>query len=200
MAEVEDLMDKVTLDENKESRPALQLISASINAFLESEDGVNSAIPYIEEQQKKVEALHGQLLNHLKQAEANKENLEKHVEYLQGQVDAIKKLNEELHALDQLNSQSPDEVWTGINGPKFKLEDLITPDSILVNQLYETVADIKAHKDAIDLVSGNFKGEAELIKDENMDSCIKSVRGLGRDLFWLEVTKNEIGKSMGLRR
>ncbi|KAF3991270.1 hypothetical protein FT663_01705 [Candidozyma haemuli var. vulneris] len=200
IAEVEDLMDKVTVNETKNDKPILQELSAKVNAFLESEESVFQAMPFVEEQKAKVNALHSQLSNHLKQAQANDENLQKHVSYLSGQIEAVKRLNGELQQLDQINAQSKDEISTGTApGQSIKLDDLITPDSILVNQLYETVADIKAHKDTIDLVGGNFKGEKEVINDENMDTCIKSVRGLARELFWLEVTKSEIGKSMGLR-
>lgn len=200
LREVEDLMDKVTLDDNSGNRPILQQISNKINLLLESDDGILSTIPFIEQQQHKIDALHGQLLNHLKQAHANEENLQSHINYVQGQVESIKKLNEELQQLDQINALSKDEIATGTGpGQKLKLEEIITPDSILVNQLYDTVADIKAHKDTINLVGGNFKGEEEIINDLNMEQCIKSVRGLARELFWLEVTKSEIGKSMGLQ-
>ncbi|KAM3122736.1 hypothetical protein CJJ07_004555 [Candidozyma auris] len=200
VSEVEDLMDKVTLEENREDEPILQEIAQKINEFLESEDSAKSAVPFIEEQQRKVNALHGQLSNHLKQAQANDENLKKHILYLEERIEAVSYLNQELQALDQINAESLDEISTSLSsGHKIKLDELIMPDSILVNQLYDTVADIKAHKDTIDLVSGNFKGEEELINDETMDTCIKSVRGLARELFWLEVTKSEIGKSMGLK-
>lgn len=198
--EVEDLMDKVTLNENKGDRPILQMISDKINEFLASEESLVTAAPFVEQQKLKIEALENQLLSHLKQAHANEENLQNHITYVQGQVESIRKLNEELQQVDQINAESKDEVAFGTGpGQKIKLEDIVTPDSILVNQLYDTVADIKAHKDTIDLVGGNFKGESELINDENMDQCIKSVRGLARELFWLEVTKTEIGKSMGLQ-
>lgn len=202
-AEIENLMDKVTLDTGKSTIPrdALEQISHHINLFLtlEGPDNVNSVVAKINENSQRILALYSQLEHHNKQAAANKENLDKHITYLSGQVEAIKTLNTELGELDKLNSASTDEIYTDLaSGRKMKIEDIITPDLKLVHQLYDVTADIKACKDAIKLVGGGFKSEEEMINNENLDSCVKAARGLGRELFWLKVTKQNIARTMGL--
>lgn len=200
--EVEDLMDKVTLGDSRStiSRETLEQISLHINSFLtlDSSDNVNSIVAKINENSHRILALHSQLEHHNNQAAANRENTEKHIEYLLGQVDAIKLLNAELGNLDRLNSPTTNEIHIDSSGRKMKLDDIVTPDLKLVHQLYDVTADIKACKDAIKVVGGGFKSEEEIITDQNLDSCVKAVRGLGRELFWLEVTKQNIAKTMGL--
>lgn len=203
MAEIEDLMDKVTLDsgESQTPREILEQISENINAFLSlpDSDNANSAVAKINDNSQRILALHGQLEHHNKQALANKENLDKHVDYLLRQVSAIKSLNGELSELDKMNSPSNDEIFINTStGQKLKLEDVITPDLKLVHQLYDVSADIKACKDTIRLLGGGFKSEEEMIHNDNLDTCIKATRGLARELFWLEVTKQNISKTMGL--
>lgn len=199
LPEIEDLMDKVTLESgNSNSQPVLERISQQINAFLFNEDCANSTLTAINENTRKIAALHQQLLHHNTQAKANSENLEKHIDYLLGQLLSLKALNSDLSQLDLVNSQSVEEVHTSLNAQKMHLDDIVTPDLTLVHQLYDVSAEIKAYKDAIGLVGGNFRSEGELVTDHNLDSCIKTVRGLAREMFWLEVVKAEIGKAMGL--
>lgn len=202
-AEIEDLMDKITLDGGKSQLPReiLEKISENINAFLTlpGADNVNNVVQQINENSQRILALHAQLEHHNKQATANKENLDKHVTYLQQQVELIKSFNADLGRLDKLNSPSTDEIYTGTQtGQKLRLEDIITPDLKLVHQLYDVTADIKACKDTLRLLGGGFKSEEEMIHNDNLDTCIKATRGLARELFWLEVTKQNISKTMGL--
>jgi len=202
VSEIEDLMDKVTLDDGASTIPReiLEQISAHINSFLslETPDNANSIIGKINENSHRIQALYSQLEHHNKQAAANKENLDKHIKYLQGQVSGIQKLNSELAALDKMNTSSVDEIYTLTTGQKLNLEDIITPDLKLVHQLYDVTADIKACKDTLKLLGSGLKGEEEMINDGNLDTCVKAARGLGRELFWLEVTKQQIAKTMGL--
>lgn len=197
--EVEDLMDKMTLENKETSHPVLDEIARKVNEYISSSNSLQSAVPYVDEHTQKVKALHTQLENHTKQAEANLENLDKHISHIQAKIDEIALSNQQLGALAEVNAQLPTEVQTTLDETlKMHLDDLVTPDSALVNQLYDVVADIKAHKDTINLVGGFFENEPELINNENMDVCVKNLRGLGRDLFWLEMFKNKIGALMGL--
>ncbi|GEQ66421.1 hypothetical protein JCM33374_g84 [Metschnikowia sp. JCM 33374] len=201
---IEDLMDQVTLESTKEnSNPyELQRIAQHINRYLDPEnpEGLNNTLPRINETRNKTSALHFQLMHHNNQAKANIVNLDNHVQYLTTQVDCVGKLNKQLHELAEANKQSEDEVFLNASGDrKIPLDDLVIPDSMLVRQLYDTVAEIEGYKDAIKLVGGTYKSEPELINDDNLDSCIRSVRALSRELFWLEVTRDEIGRVMGLQ-
>lgn len=200
VAEIEDLMDQVTLDGpmSDDRKSVLERISDQINAFLGSEESANGTLNYINETSTKLTSLHQQLSHHNKQAQANSDNLGNHINYLLGQLEALKTLNNDMGQLDKVNSLTVNEVHTSLAGDKMALDDIVTPDLTLVHQLYDVSSEIKAYKDAIRLVGGNFRSEGELVNDDNLDSCIKAVRGLARDVFWLEVTKAEIAKTMGL--
>lgn len=198
--EVEDLMDKMTLDSpNGGHNGVLDEISEKINQYIASGDSIYGKKPYVDEHTQKVEALRTQLESHTRQAEANDENLSKHIVYLQGKIGDISESNRQLEALAQINGALPTLVQT-LADEKLRLsvDELMTPDSALVNQLYEVVADIKAHQDTINLISGYYDGESELISDANMETCVKNVRALGRELFWLKMMRRKIGGSMGL--
>lgn len=199
--EIEDLMDQVTLEGHGETdKEILQQIANQINAFLDpaNPDSVNNDLIHIKESSTKIDGLYSQLSHHTKQAKANSENLENHITYLRGQVEAIRSLNNNLAELDKVNAQAPDEVHTKQGGQHMLLDDIVLPDLSLVHQLYDTTAEIKAHKDVIRLVGGSFKSEDELISNDNLDACTRAVRSAARELFWLEVTRMEIGKIMGL--
>ena len=200
--EVEDLMDKISTEHSDGNVPrqVLEQIAQQINAVLADPVGVNHLVQEINGLSHKVEALHSQLLHHNMQAEANSKNLEGHVSYLRTQIQAITDLNRTLGELDVVNTEDPDRITTSLD-PKVSvpLEELVSADLALVHQLYNVCADIKAHKDTINLVAGNFRSEAELISDSNMDACIKAVRNLAREAFWLEIERAEIGKAMGLQ-
>lgn len=200
--EVEDLMDKISTEHSDGNVPrqVLEQIAQQINAVLADPTGVNHLVQEINGLSHKVEVLHSQLLHHNMQAEANSKNLEGHVSYLRTQIQAITDLNRTLGELDVVNTEDPDRITTSLD-PKVSvpLEELVSADLALVHQLYNVCADIKAHKDTINLVAGNFRSEAELISDSNMDACIKAVRNLAREAFWLEIERAEIGKAMGLQ-
>lgn len=197
---VEDLMDKVTLQDNSvHNTDQLERLAIQINAFLDpnNEESVDHLIPQINEYTNRVMALQSQLEHHSKQAHANLEMLDSHVKYLEGRIGDMKDFNEELEKTEKLNTTGCDLVF--INSSRsMPLDELVTLDLILLHQLYDVCSDIKAHKDALSLVGGNFKSQGELITDSNLDSCVKAIRSLSRDLFWLEVTRGEIAKSMGL--
>ncbi|CAH2352366.1 hypothetical protein CLIB1423_06S04786 [[Candida] railenensis] len=146
---------------------------------------------------QKIEALYQQLSYHHKQAVANSTNLESHVKYISQQKASITQLNNELVSLEESNTSESKLVYTSTNN-SIPLDELITPDSALVNQLYEVVSEIKATKDTIDLIGGNFRSEGELIKDSNMETAVRTVRTLAREMFWLELMKNEIAGIMNL--
>lgn len=202
VTEIEDLMDKVTLDGGATPIPreTLEHISAHINRFLseDTSDNVNSIVGKINENSSRIQALYSQLEHHNKQAAANKDNLDKHIKYLLDQLEGIQALNSELAALDKMNNSSVDDIYITSTGQKMKLDEIITPDLKLVHQIYDVTADIKACKDALRLLDGGLRGGEEIINDGNLDACVKAARGLGRELFWLEVTKQHIAKTMGL--
>ncbi|QBM86641.1 ESCRT-I complex subunit TSG101 [Metschnikowia aff. pulcherrima] len=202
---IENLMDQVTLESKREtSNPAaLERIAQHINMHLDGKypESVNSILPKITETQGKVTSLYTQLCHHNNQAKANVMNLDNHVTYLSTQVQSVAKLNRQLHSLGQMNSESTHDISLSVEGDrKLPVDDLVLPDLLLVRQLYDTAAEIRGYKDAIKLVGGTYKSEPELIRDENLDTCVKSVRALARELFWLEVTRDEIGQIMGLEK
>lgn len=185
---------------NQTYQEALEVLSRKINEKLleTSKDNINNILPEVNTNTKKINALYQQLSHHNQQACANSENLDNHISYLSNQLSSLTSLNNELIQLDGLNSQQKNMVSTN-NKSKFELDNLVIPDLALVNQLYNIVSEIKATKDTICLIGGNFQSESEIINDSRMDACVKAVRGLGRELFWLEVMKREIAvNSMGL--
>ncbi|OBA24534.1 UEV-domain-containing protein [Metschnikowia bicuspidata var. bicuspidata NRRL YB-4993] len=201
---IEDLMDKVTLESKKENSDPreLQRIAQHINRYLNpgNPESVNNKIPRVRKTRNIAKALYSQLLHHKNQARANAENLDKHVQYLEDQVQTVRYSNQKLNDLTELNKKSSTEVvLSASENRKIALDDLVLPDLMLVRQLYDSVAEIRGYKDAIRLVGGTFKSEPELINNLTLESCIRSVRALSRELFWLEVTRDEIGRLMSLQ-
>lgn len=200
-----DLMDNadMTVMQNATNRTyhdALEVLSRKINENLleTSSNNINNILPEVNTNSKKIDALYQQLSHHNQQACANSKNLDNHISYLTNQLSNLTSLNNELIHLDGLNSQQRNTVSTNSKSD-FELDNLVVPDLALVNQLYDVVSEIKATKDSINLISGNFQSESEIINDSTMDVCVKAVRGLGRELFWLEVMKREIAvNTMGL--
>lgn len=176
-------------------RELLEQLSTKINEYLQKDD--NNLIQEVNENSVKFGALYNQLNHHYSQAIANSRHLDDHMNYLSQQLLQITKLNQDLVALDQLNNSQLDKVYTSAT-TSIALDDLIIPDLPLVKQLYDVVLEIKAIKDTISLIGGGFDTQSELINDSNMDMCVKTVRNLGRELFWLELTKNEIANLMTL--
>lgn len=189
-----DSQEKPGISSNKQ---LLMELSQKINQALVQENH-HELIPKIAENSTKVEVLYSQLSHHYEQAKANSENLNYHITYLTKQVENLTKFNQDLQKLQLVNDKQPAKI--NINPTtSFELNELVTPDSILVKQLYDVVSEIKAIKDSINLIGGSFPQASELINDQNVDTCVKTVRGLSRELFWLELTKNEIAKIMQLK-
>lgn len=200
----EDLMDKnEALSPNAQNDKLilpLRELSRKINACLQVDDenSINFNLPTINANNSKINALYTQLSYHNTQAKANSEILEDHVQHLNGQVSNISKLIHELTELDQINSNLKDSISTSINNTPANLDDIIIADLALVNQLYEVVSEIKSNKDIINLIGGSFQSQSELINDDSIDVCVKHIRSIGRDTFWLELTKLEIARTMNL--
>jgi ESCRT-I complex subunit TSG101 len=177
-------------------RELLEQLSNKINAYLQ-QDNCNQVVAQVNENSTKFSTLYNQLNHHYQQAQANSRHLEDHMNYLSQQLQQITKLDHDLAILDQLNNSQPDKVYTS-STTHVLLDDLIIPDLPLVKQLYDIVLEMKAIKDTISLIGGGFDSQSEIINDSNMDMCVKTVRNLGRELFWLELTKNEVAKVMSL--
>lgn len=198
----DDLMDKDERGANVLFSPqhneTLQVLSERINSYLEGPDSVNAVVSAVNTNTMKFGALYSQLSHHNKQAEANNEHLEGHISYLQKQITSLTSLNKNLVDLDAVNATHKDQVLTVVGGPPLTLDNIITPDLALVNQLYDVTCEMKANNDAINLICGGFRSENELISDDNLDLYVKTVRAIGRENFWLEVLKQEIARTMGL--
>lgn len=140
---------------------------------------------------QKINSLHSQLAHHRQRANANQQILLGHQDYLSQKVRQIATSNGELRSLDELNSNLATVVYLN---PKYSIpiDDIVLADLPLVTQFYQTVAEIKAAKDSLNLLCGNFKSEKEMVSDTNLEWCMKSARSLGRDLFWLESIKQDI--------
>lgn len=198
---VEDLMDKLSVEEKILSQPVelLEKLAARINACLDTGNMncLHGMLPQVNEYSARIDALNSQLIHQNKQAHENEQNLKRHVDYLLERITNIKDLNNRLEQTERLNAESPDTIFIS-SDRKVHLDDLATLDLILLHQLYDVCTDIKAYKDAISLVGGNFKAEPELINDSNLDNCVKAIRSLSRELFWLEATRGEIARVMCL--
>lgn len=179
---------------DNERREALEKLSHQFNDQF-TQDPIHQHTQFINENIQKANALYTQLSRHNQQALENSKNLDDHINHISTRLSNLTHLNQELTILNQLNNQSQDKVILN-NSFELSLDELIIPDLPLVKQLYEVVLEIKATKDTINLISGNFHGCKELVSDKNLDACVKTLRNLGRELFWLELTKNEIATSI----
>lgn len=205
-SEPQDLMDNVDLSfvdshhavkditqNSSDYDRAMGAVETNINKFLQGE--LKETVLKINQNSAKVNTLYDQLSFYYKQAQANSDKLKGHEDYLASQVGKISLLNSQLVELEK--KQERQKIFVS-NTSAFNLDDLAMPDLALVAQLYNTVADIRATKDTISVISGAFTSEPELINDDNLETCVKTVRGLGRELFWQELTKNHIAATMGL--
>ncbi|KAI5957554.1 STP22 [Candida theae] len=195
-SEAIDLVDSIaelSVVDN-ERRVALEKISQEFNSYF-AQDPIHNHTRSVNQNIQRTNALYAQLSRHNQQASENLKNLDDHINHMSTRLSSLTHLNQELTVLHQLNNQSQDKVILN-NSFELPLDELIIPDSPLVKQLYEVVSEIKATKDTINLISGNFHGCKELISDKNLDACVKTLRNLGRELFWLELTKNEIATNI----
>lgn len=198
---LESLMDKVSLEENCSSYRGedFEKLTVQINNLLDpsNPDSIDSVVAGVNEFNARTSSLHSQLEFHYNQARLNQKNLAKHVHYLQEKVNAIKDLNASLEQTEKKNNESPDLIYLTPQR-SITVDEIATLDLILLHQLYDVCSEIKACKDTISLVGGTFKSEREIINDADLDACLKAVRSLSRDLFWLEVTRGEIARIMQL--
>ena len=195
-----DIIDDVeqSTKVNDERKASLERLSTLINDCFQNEPLLKD-IAYANENVRRANALATQLHHHYLQAIENSKNLDGHIDYLSAQLASLQSLNAELTELNQRNNTLETSVCVK-PGIEIPLDDIIIPDLVLVKQLYDVVLEIKSIKDTMNLMSGNFHGCGEIINDKNMDACVKSMRNLGRDLFWLELTKNEIANIMKLQK
>lgn len=174
------------------SRDLKQALSKELEA-----GNPNNLATEIHDNFKKIEALHSLLAHHRQQAIANCRNLSGHKDYLSQKVKHISDSNAELVALDKLNAGLNDKVYLNPSKP-ILIEDIVIPDLQLVSQLYDTVAEIKAKKDVLNLLCGNYKSTKEIVNNYNLEWCMKNARSLGRDLYWLELTRQQISERAGM--
>ncbi|RKP28412.1 UEV-domain-containing protein [Metschnikowia bicuspidata] len=198
---LDDLMDKLDIaaDELHAGADRWQPLAAQIECVLDPArgDSIDYVLPQFQQHSARINALHAQLDHHNNQARANHEFLEGHVKYLTERVAMVRELTALLELAGKLNAESADTIHLA-RGRAVALDELVTLDLLLLHQLYDVVANIKAHKDALSLVAGQFRGEPEHVNDASLDVCVKAVRSLARDLFWLEATRAEIAAVMGL--
>ncbi|EGV60318.1 UEV-domain-containing protein [Yamadazyma tenuis ATCC 10573] len=195
-----DLMDR---DDRSQKVPdskshSLTRLSDKINRCLcelppYSQDRVNK----MNGQASKVSKLGEQLSYQNQQALANKNNLESHLSYLLHQLTSIKNLNNRLQQAIDDNIKDHSNVHFGFD-QKMSLDEVVISDSVLTNQLYEISSEIKANNDCMSLIGGSFDNENELIDDASFDTCVKTVRGIGRDIFWLKLIKHDITNKMSI--
>lgn len=158
---------------------------------------INTHIDTVNAHAQSIASVRAQLDHHVSLANTNKEILDQHINHLSQQVTKLTALNAELTHADEILAQSADAV--AVNSQQvFSLDELITPDLALVNQLYNVAVEIKANKDVVALIGGNFHGQKELISDDTFDTCLKHIRALSRDTFWLEATRDEVALRINL--
>lgn len=199
-----DLVDKVMPEQSlsHELQITTGLIDQKINSLLslDGNEGITSVASDAFSNSSHINSKYQQFLHQCQQSKANLVNLQNHTQYLSNEIKNITSLNRQLVHLDSLNSAQKRLVYTS-EGDHINLDDIVIPDLALVAQLYQTVSEINAIKDTINLIGGSFQSEAEIINNERVDPCLKIVRNLGRELFWLEIMKQEIAyKYMSLSR
>ncbi|CAH6719929.1 hypothetical protein CLIB1444_03S00628 [[Candida] jaroonii] len=193
---IDNLMDQDGPQKSKSNTVILERLSQQINELLTDLPENFNMLEVVNTNSMKVEGLYNQLNHHYSQAIANKEYIDSHITYLTDQLTKVSELNSKLYSLSQINND--DENHIHFPEGKISLDELVIPDSVLTNQLYDISSEIKANKDLIGLISGNFSDKSELINDERFDVCVKAARNIGRDMFWLELIKNEISKKMSI--
>lgn len=197
---VEDLMDKQDeVGQQTQNEQLLAAISQRINSYLnlDNEESINHHLYEINTNSSKIDALYNQLNHHNTQAKTNSDILDNHIENLTTQLLKLTSLNNELSQLDSVNAALNNSISTSAT-KEHHLDDIITADLAVVNQLYDVVSEIKANKDTINLIGGNFQSQSELINDNSIDSCVKTIRAIGRETFWLELMKDELAGIIGL--
>lgn len=197
-----DLMDRDDRNDNTSDTrkvQALHKLSSEINKLLPTlPENNNEILERVNMNTNKINGLYDQLSHHQSLALANKDILQSHLSYLTNQLAQITSLNDNLLHTHELNTRDPTNVHV-THQRNVDLDELVIPDLVLTSQLYDLVSEIKANKDTLSLINGNFPSQNELINDSNFNSCVKSVRNIGRELFWLELTKSEIAKKMGIQ-
>ncbi|CCE79523.1 Piso0_001594 [Millerozyma farinosa CBS 7064] len=200
-----DLLDKSSNELgnglNNRSDVISKKITEGINDLVyKGNDSINTKLSQLNADTSKIDTLYKQLSFHNHQAKANDENLNRHIAYLKNQISRINLFNEQLEELKPQNLNSDSKVFLSKENA-LDLENIIIADSPLVNQVYELSGEIRAIRDSLDLLSGKFQGENEVINDVTLNQCVKLARNLGRELFWLQMLKNDIAYNrMGLSK
>lgn len=193
----DDSQSVILAQANNDKRELLLKLSKEINTCLQEMPENSGLLETINTNTLKIDGLYNQLNHHHNQALANKDNLNSHLDHLSEKLTQISNLNSQLNQFQEMNEKDNRHVHYGANY-KVSLDELIIPDLLLTNQLYDITSEIKANKDLIAIISGDFSNEPEIIDNDNFDTCVKSVRNIGRDLFWLELLKAEISKKMSI--
>lgn len=191
-----DLLDKPLAELENKVDSRLDVISnkvaEGINEIIyKGNDLINTKLLQLNADTSKIETLYKQLSFHNHQAKANNENLNKHITYLKNQISRINLFNQQLEELKPQNLNSDSEVFLSKDNA-LDLDNIIIADLPLVNQVYDLSGEIRAIRDSLDLLSGKFQGENEVINDFTLNQCVKVARNLGRELFWLQMLKNDI--------
>lgn len=117
------------------------------------------------------------------------------VSQLTSKVRDLTQLNQELGVVNELNHQSQDSIAIS-STKKIPLDEIVIADLPMIDTLYKVSAEINSITDTINLISGNFHNEQEIVNEKNFDSCLKTTRKMGRELFWLHFIKSEIGNKL----
>lgn len=191
-----DLLDEPTAELANKVDSTLNVISDAVveglnELMYKGNNLINTKLLQLNADTSKIDSLYKQLSFHNHQAKANDENLNKHITYLKNQISRITLFNQNLENLKPLNLKSDSQVFLSTDNA-LDLENIIIADLPLVNQVYELSGEIRAIRDSLDLLSGKFQGENEVINDLTLNQCVKLARNLGRELFWLQMLKNDI--------
>ncbi|CAX45346.1 conserved hypothetical protein [Candida dubliniensis CD36] len=165
-----------------------QELYSKINTFLGEEE---TTIKDVNEKTMKIKVLYEQLNHYYSSALKNSSFLDDIVSQLTSKVRDLTQLNQELSVVNDLNHQLQDSVAIS-STKKISLDELVIADSPMIDTLYKVSAEINSIIDTINLISGNFHNEQEIVNEKNFDSCLKTTRKMGRELFWLHFIKSEI--------
>lgn len=165
---------------------------SKINYFLSEEE---TTIKDVNAKTMKIKVLYEQLNHYYSLALKNSSFLDDIVSQLTSKVRDLTQLNQELGVVNELNHHSQDSIAIS-STKKIPLDEIVIADLPMIDTLYKVSAEINSITDTINLISGNFHNEQEIVNEKNFDSCLKTTRKMGRELFWLHFIKSEIGNKL----
>ena len=94
------------------------------------------------------------------------------VSQLTSKVRDLTQLNQELGEVNELNHQSQDSIAIS-STKKIPLDEIVIADLPMIDTLYKVSAEINSITDTINLISGNFHNEQEIVNEKTSTLVLK---------------------------